>query len=253
MLSAIWSARWYLLLGLLSLLVFLVITVPLHFVWHYAEPQLKGLPVKVESVAGTLWDGRFQLSDRMVGTLDGEWQLQPLALLGGALVADIKVEGRDLRGSGELTASPSGELQIHDFDGYVDSALLQPLLRRQKVSLNGELEISALSLSGNLQTRQLADIAGRLVYSGGKTEFPVDRKTINADVPMLVGNLGMDKDKAVLDVVTTDGANLATGFLQPDGWAGVSVRRRFVDVLGQQWPNKATEDTVIFEVSRKIL
>jgi len=253
MLSAVWAARWYLLLGLLSLLVFLAVSAPLQFVWQYAEPQLGRMPVKVNSVAGTIWDGRFQIQHRQLGVVDGEWQLSPLALLGGSLAGEVKASNDRLRLNGQWQASSSGVIEVENLDGFVDISLLNPELRRQRVTLAGELEASALQLTIDANQRQLQAVSGRLVYGGGDASFPVQRKQVNAEVPMIVGNLGMNGDKAVLDIVNTDGEALAQGFLQPDGWAGVAVRRRFIDTIGQKWPQKADVDTVIFEVSHKIL
>jgi general secretion pathway protein N len=54
--------------------------------------------------------------------------------------------------------------------------------------------------------------------------------------------------------VTADGDPLGQMYIQPDGWGGVSVLRRAVDIAGQEWPDKqADADTVIFEVSQKFL
>ena len=70
---------------------------------------------------------------------------------------------------------------------------------------------------------------------------------------MVLGNIAMEGNKAVITATTTDNKELLQAYMQPDGWGGVAVRRRFIDALGQEWPNKAEEDTVIFEVSHKIL
>lgn len=253
MLSAVWAARWYLLLGLLSLLVFLAVTVPLNLVWQTLEPNLGRLPVQVNSVSGTVWDGRFQIRERQLGVLNGEWQLQPLSLLSGSAVADVAVNSDSLRLTANLQASANGDVQISELDGYFDPLLLAPMLRRQRVSFDGDIEASKVAATLNANTLQVAEVSGRIIYQGGSAEFPVQGKPVSAEIPMIIGNLSMEGDKAVVNIENTDSEALAQGFLQPDGWAGVAVRRRFIDTLGQQWPQKADADTVIFEVSHKIL
>ena len=61
-------------------------------------------------------------------------------------------------------------------------------------------------------------------------------------------------DKFVVPVTTEDGEPIGQLFLQKDGWGGVSVLKRALDIAGQPWPDKqGTPDTVVFEVSQKIL
>jgi general secretion pathway protein N len=111
--------------------------------------------------------------------------------------------------------------------------------------LNGEFD---------LVSKQVLSLAGRLIYSGGNVQFPVQRNQVDALLPMLIGEMGMEDDTAVMNVKTPEGKDIARVFLQADGWGGASMRKRAVDLVGQQWPDKqATEDTVIFEVSHKIL
>ena len=51
----------------------------------------------------------------------------------------------------------------------------------------------------------------------------------------------------------TEGNSIGSGYVQPDGWAGILIRRRLLDLLGQKWPADVSEEAVIFEVSQKIL
>ena len=59
MLQSIWAARWYLLLGILTFLIVLVVNTPLHFIWQYAEPALGRMPIRIQSPTGTLWQAHF--------------------------------------------------------------------------------------------------------------------------------------------------------------------------------------------------
>ncbi|MDO6681658.1 MULTISPECIES: type II secretion system protein N [unclassified Oceanobacter] len=253
MFSAIWAARWYLLLGLFAFLIFLVVNAPLHFVWRMLEPELKNLPVDVRSVSGTIWHGQVQAEQRDLGLLDAEWRLSPASLLVAAPEVDLTLTSPFVRLQGLARLGADQALHIRGLDGFLDTELLRPLLRPSRVELSGNIEASDLSAVIHLDTRVISALDGRLVFGGGSAVFPVQRKRISADVPMLVGQLGMTQEQAVLDVTTVEGQPLVQGFVQPDGWAGVAVRRRMIDVLGQTWPDKAEVDTVIFEVSRKIL
>jgi len=81
----------------------------------------------------------------------------------------------------------------------------------------------------------------------------VDGKPVNATLPMLVGKLNKPADNVELSLTTTEGDAIGSGYLQPDGWGGVAIKRRFLDILGQKWPKDVDEETVIFEVSQKLL
>jgi general secretion pathway protein N len=56
-----------------------------------------------------------------------------------------------------------------------------------------------------------------------------------------------------LVITNTDGQDVGKGYVQPDGWAGIRIRRRFLDILGLQWPNNVEAEKVIFEASQKLL
>ncbi len=256
MLKSIWAARWYVVLGLLTFLITLVLTTPLHFVWRHVSPQLSALPVQVQQVNGTLWNGRLQfqvLQLRELGLLDARWELSFLSLLAGQADLRLQVESPDLRLQLPLRVGLDNVLHIDGADGYFDLSPVQPLLQRQRTKVEGQVELSRLLAEVDLSINQFNQLSGQLVYSGGASTFLVDNKPVNATLPMLIGQLGREPERAALDLTTDSGELLLRGYLQPDGWAGIALRRRFLDVLGQQWPAQADADTVIFEVSQKVL
>ncbi|WP_430460113.1 type II secretion system protein N [Thalassolituus sp. LLYu03] len=256
MFKAIWAARWYVLLGFFTFLIILVVNTPLHFVWRWVEPSLARLPVKIEQVNGTLWRGHVRLQIpqlRSLGTLDGVWQLHPASLLSGNAALGLAVDGEGVRLKSDVTVSAAGHVALENTQGFLEAASIAPLLRRNQVTVAGHFELNNLALNADLNSRQLSGVQGQLIYSGGDVGFPVDRKPVNATMPMLIGQLAMEGDKAVINFTTTEGQQLIQGYLQPDGWGGAAIRRRFLDVLGQKWPVQSTEDTVIFEVSHKVL
>lgn len=255
MLKTIYSARWYLVLGLLTFLLTLVVTVPLHFVWRFVEPQLQGLPVQISQVRGSVWQGsaRVRVPQLLeLGEIDGRWQLQPAALLLGELKLQLKFDTPDLRLRLPVTLSAS-HLKIDAGNGYFDLAPLKPIFAREQGSAEGAVELQQLVTTVQLEPLAIEDISGRLTYSGGQVSLLVENKPVKAELPPLLGQLSKDSDKAVLVASTQEQQTLFEGFLKDDGWAGLAIRRSFIDVLGQTWPMKAEADDVIFEVSRKVL
>lgn len=253
MLSSLWSARWYGLLGLLSLLVFLVLTVPLHFVWPYLKPELGRLPVSIQYVAGTIWNGQLQAKERQLGEIQLDWTVSPWSIFALAPAAELSLSNDQLNLEGEVKVSLDQVVELNNFQGYLDIELMKSALKRDRVEVAGELELSGLNAVWNQQEKSLGGLTGQLIFSGGPASFPMGRKITSVDVPLLVGQMHMEGDQAVLDIMDEAQLELGQAFLKPDGWGGVAIRRRFIDAVGQTWPQKANEDTIIFEVSRKIL
>lgn len=255
MLKRCWQARWYILLGLIIFLVTLALTTPLHFVWRYLEPQIEGLPVEVSQIRGTIWQGRAQLKIQqlpVLGPIDSQWQLQFLPLLTGQAKVLLTLEGQDIRLVLPTTLG-SNTITIERADGFLELSSLNPLLSKQRSSASGGVELQQLRSEINWREQRIQTLSGRLTYSGGNISLLVDNKPVSSELPALIGWLSMDGERAIVDVLTMEDDSLLQGYLQPDGWAGLSLKRRFLDVIGQQWPAQAEADTVIFEVSQKIM
>ena len=259
MLRAVWSAKWYILLGLLAFILIVVATTPIHFLWKYAEPYARDLPVRIQNPTGTLWQGRADVGVPQAGTIAADWELSPLSLLFGNADLAINAEGENIRltGAAQATGLYAGmpeRVIIEDLNGYLDSSALAPLLMQARASLDGSFELSRLNADISLADQGINDMSGQLVYSGGQLRARVERQSIDTELPMLVANIVMDGPKVTVPVATADGEPLGQLFLQEDGWGGMTVLRRAVDIAGQSWPDKqADADTVIFEVSQKFL
>ena len=260
MLRATWAAKWYLILGLLAFLILLVINTPLHFVWQYVQPATKGLPVRISAPVGTVWSGDVRLDTPQSGAINAHWNLDPFSLVTGSLNLAINAEGEKLRLSGRAVADGlySGgvpdRIILEDVSGFLDAAALSPYLMSMQTSLTGDFTLNKFSADLSLGEKNLNSASGQLVYSGGRAQVPVQRQRISTELPMLVATVATAGDKFVVPVTTEDGEQIGQLFLQKDGWGGVSVLKRALDIAGQPWPDKqATPDTVVFEVSQKIL
>lgn len=261
MLNSIWKARWYLSLGLMCFLILVVVNTPVHFLWKYVQPTFNqsGLPINIQKPIGSLWQGRAQLNYVGADSMAFEWQLQPLSLLAGQVNLSFNLTNEKLRLNGRLNASGvySGNitsLTTNSVNGYMDAELLSPYLAKERASLTGDFELSDLNLSIDLDQKQIYSLEGRLVYSGGKAQVPVQRRTEELIIPMLIANLEMQEDQVVVPVMTIEGEPLGQAYLQPDGWGGLRVLRRSFDIVEREWPDKkADADSIVFEVSQKVL
>lgn len=250
--KAIWSIKWYLLIGLFSYVIFLGLTVPLEFVWPKVQPHLGRLPVQVNAISGTIWQGQAKVRVNQVGTLSTNWDIDGMALMTGRLIADINVVGDELTLKGELIAT-ANDVELKNGKAFLSSRYLEPLLRQGRAHLDGDFEVSPLNVRFSLVDKQILDASGRILFSGGDVGFPIDGRSINATLPILVGTISKPGDNVDLQITDTDNNSIGSGYIQPDGWGGLLIRRRLIDMLGQKWPAEADENAVIFEVSQKLL
>ena len=250
--SAVWSAKGYVLIGLFSFIVFLGLTAPLEYIWPKAQPHLGRLPVQVESVSGTLWQGQARINIPNVGKVTGHWDIQLRDLLTGLLAVDVEILGDELKFKG-LVRGDADKIEVIESEVFMSSRYLTPLLRQGKSSLTGNFEVNKFNAIFSLKDKQVLAADGRALFNGGDVSFPIDGKRINATLPILVGIISKPSDNVELEITNTDGQKIGNGYIQPDGWSGIAIRRRFLDILGQKWPADVDEETVIFEVSQKLL
>ncbi|MDF1763225.1 MAG: type II secretion system protein N [Oleibacter sp.] len=259
MFTAIWSARGYLLLAILTFVVFLLIYTPIHFVWRFVEPIVPKGQVALDQISGTVLHGSARISIANSDSFKTQWQLNPLSLLGGNLAANIDVDNPRLRINADVVASGiiTGSItsvSLSNLDGYLNSQILLPYLRPLNADLQGEFELSDIGVTANPQNGQFSEATGRVLYSGGEVTAQLQRQRDTIKLPLMVGELSMDNETAIMMVSDESDNALGKLYMQPDGWGGVSVLKRALDATAQPWPDQAaTADTVVFEVSHKIL
>ena len=84
-LKSIWSAKGYIFIGLISYVIFVVLTAPLEFIWPKIQPKLGPLPVQVQSITGSFWQGQAQIQAPQVGKVSANWDVQVSDLFTGQL------------------------------------------------------------------------------------------------------------------------------------------------------------------------
>ena len=236
--------------SILAYFVCLLVMFPLNIAYKLIDP--KGLPVKVVSVSGTLWDGHLVLKQSVVGQTQLDWELSPVALLTGEVDSMFSVKSAQFEGKGNVSVTLNGDISFSQVSAYVDAALINKPLRSQKVHLSGDLELIQTNIVFNMKDKITSSASGRLVWAGGDVQYPKGRSKKTANLPMLIADISSLNGELLAQVHTDDGKNVAKGNLKSDGWAGIAILKRMIDLVGEPWPNKASADSVIFEVSEKI-
>ena len=157
-------------LKLLLIPLGLLLVVALVFVWtlpadvavRYGAHALG--PVALSGVRGTAWDGHadgVSVFGRDLGELD--WHARKLPLLGGRLVADLRIKGADVDAAGEMTRAANGAIVAHDLRFSIPAQLLAPALDMQRLSLLGTINgtLESATLTGAL----LSDVKGNARWS----------------------------------------------------------------------------------------
>ncbi len=242
--------RWIIAVGILAYLFFLVALFPINMAHKLIKPE--GLPVEIVGLTGTLWDGGAVLKHPSAGRVDLDWRLHPSSLLMGSLNVDIDLKSPVVRLNGNAKVGAGRVLELNNIDGYLTSDVVNGVLRSQRTQIEGDLELSKANLVYDLGQRKAELAEGRLVWQGGNVQYPAGRQKKSSKMPMLVANLRADQGNILATVTSAEGDVVAEANVKSDGWAGVAIKRRLIDLAGEQWPNKAQPDTTVFEVSEKI-
>lgn len=98
--------------------------------------------LKLEDVSGTIWRGRAgtaTVNGWALGALD--WNIHPLAMLGGRVDADLGLQGSEFQGN-TFASVAAGTVQLRDTQLSMDAQRLQPAIDIPSLQLRGQVHIS---------------------------------------------------------------------------------------------------------------
>lgn len=250
--SAVKAARWYVFLTLVLFVIFLIVYFPAQFALKLAEDALARAPVKFQSVSGTIWNGQGVVSFQRINA-DVAWSLNGVSLLTLSPEVDVSLQiDRETELAARLRVSNSS-LMVNDLTGKVQVSMINPYLKAHRVSGQGIVKLYDLSLAFDHQNKKVESASGRLLWQEAQATYPGPKGIENISLPDIAGRLSSDDKGAVLSVLSGDnGAGLASVFVMNQGWAGLKVRKRSVDLVGQTWVGNQQPDDVIFQVREKL-
>lgn len=242
----------FLLIGVISYTSFLVATLPVSVVWQYVSPQLplNSLQLEVKGVSGTVWKGNAHLSSRGVEGVLG-WDVLFSGLLTGAIPVDLELKSN----VGELTTNVrlySNGIELNETSGDVNLMSLNPLLKKQRVNLNGEFTIDRLSIGYFDRVLTAAD--GLFSWTGGRVDYPAGREIHGNEFPAFTGELSKSADITSLNIKDVESSiNSIEAMMDNSGVATLKVKRRLLDLANEPWPKNSSEADVVFKIKRKVL
>ncbi len=244
----------YIFLGVLSFLVFVFALFPANLAWKAVPEQTRrSLPIKVDQVGGTLWDG-FAVFQSPGGPLRGQfavqWEFHPLALLAlqAAMTLKVQTAGFDLGGRFHVGVNGYG---VSDLSGKLDAALINGWLRSQGVTASGDLKLDNVELvvSGG----QVDSASGRITWGGGPVKYSQGRNRQNLELPPILGTVSSDNNGGVLlnFVETRNKQPLADLSVNKDTVGGIKVYQRVLKIAGMGGSGKKDDD-ILFNLQQPL-
>lgn len=242
----------YSLVFLLSLLVFLIATMPANLLWQKvlsAHLPLQKHGIKVLAVSGSIWDGKAHIRYRHLEGI-ADWDVRFSELLTGQVILDLDLESGLGDISGMAAVSPS-IIELSLPKAEIELSQISPFLKRERVTLDGIANINGLALT--LENMRPISATGRGSWSGGQVTYPVGRKTNKREMPAFFAEIRTQGDGAIyLGVRDSDaGFDVIDATLNKEGEALLQVKRRLLDLAGEQARHK-NETDVVFKVKKPL-
>lgn len=242
----------YILLAVFCLFFFAVALFPANLAWKLVPQNAqRSLPVKVEQVGGTLWDG-FVLVNNPRGPVRGKlsvaWEFHPLSLLGLNLALTLKVQGEgfDVGGRGHVGLGGYG---IQALNGNLAAELVNGALASQGVKASGDLQLRDVSLV--VSGAAVDSAGGELTWDGGPVSYRQGRTNENFNFPAIVGSLKEVEGGIALNVIETKGKQaLADLTVTADAVGGIKVYQRVLKLAGMG--SNGPDDKVLLGLQRPL-
>ena len=224
------------LVGVLSCIVFAVALFPASILWNMVSGSASGLPVQVERVGGTIWNGYAvgRLRTQFVrGPLVLDWNLKGLHLLMGEVSIGLRAEGNEFRvnGSGHWGLWGTG---VSHLNGDVQADLLNQSLRQFGLSASGVINVDDISV--NLSGNTITTAEGWIRWSGGQVKAPATGSRTPLDIPPVNGQVREEEGNLYL-TVTEAKSNLLlgeAGMLPEKGLGSLKVLQRVLSLAGME-------------------
>jgi len=176
--------------GLISFLIFLVVTLPASFLTRYILPSVDTAGVvKLKSVHGSLWVGQAnnaRIGKFYLGML--KWDLSSLSLLFGNINLDIDFKSDIASGAGDLSLGFGGTASANDVQLKFPAEMLQPFFSGFPISISGELRGSLNEI--NYTPFEMIQADGRIVWQGAALRAPQNIELGDFLIVMSPQNLG---------------------------------------------------------------
>jgi len=163
----------YVLLGVASYLVFVIVQFPANKAYYMAEDLLdeKNVPIEMFGVNGSLWQGTASTVIYDGKRFDGvAWEFHPLDLFTANASVTLRFKGKNTSVNGKFSKSIFGTLALNNVRANIGATELLSLLKIPAVKLGGSFALNLTQLE--LTEKTVDYIQGRLLWSDAESKFP---------------------------------------------------------------------------------
>jgi len=242
----------YLVIFVISLMVSLLALFPANILWQRVlapQTNLDALGVRVEKVQGTIWEGKALINYRSIVSILS-WEVQGTGLLGLTLPVDLNLVSQ----AGELQSTVSIGLKTVDaliVSAEIQLAALNPVLKQQKLALDGVLLVKDLELQ--LENLRPVKADGMASWSGGDIAYPAGREVHQRNLPMFRANIETKEGEIRLAIRDAQASfDVISASLDEKGVGMMSITRRLLDLSREPWSQNSREQDVVFKVKKEL-
>jgi hypothetical protein len=206
-------------------------------------------PVSFSGTAGHLLRGESQLTYRGQGLGTVRWDVGLPRSLDGVPVT-LSLQGPALQGTAEAELSPSAwRATVQRLT--LDSRALKDALAPYAIAPEGTLQGRDLMLSG--RGNELESAAGALRWTGGLVRYRLGGNSYAPTFPPLSATLAPGPGGQLEAEVSAPSGPVLSLALRPGGWVDLAVRRRLLRLADFPAPEGVGDDTVLLELSERVL
>lgn len=242
----------YLIVALVSFLAFLLALAPASTVWQLLKNDVNNAvpDLRIQSVTGTIWDGRVLLGYRQFPPAYLTWMLDPLELIGLVIKLQLNLSGDNLKLSTTTTLS-EGIVTISNLSGIIDSEFINAVSQLQGLTFSGPIEVSKIEIVDDFS--RILSASGSISWAGGKIvststsgELVFELPAIKGDVAEVSGDLDLrihHENRTLIDIR-----------LKRNGWIIVSLKASLFNLAGLKLPPgiEPMKDDTVLEFEEKV-
>lgn len=239
-------------LGVCSVVLFAVFLLPASLVWKSVSGSMAGLPVNVEQVGGTLWDGYAEgvvRTPSFRGPVVIKWDLKALRLILGELRLGLRIEGQAFQLQGDAFQGLWGK-GFTELNGDVQAILLQDIMQDNGISVEGTLKVDQVGVK--FSSDRVSSAAGTISWAGGEVTAPGRGPSNPIMFPPVSGQLSEQDGNLILAVKETKNNQPLgeLGLMPEKGLASVKILQRVLTLAGME--NQGSDDKVLVNMQQPL-
>ena len=241
----------------LAFSVFVLAKAPARVIWNETlknnaaiQASLRSVGVLIKDVEGSVWDGRALVQYKGISSIiNWDMHLSEVFALHFPVAFFIESQAGELEALLTLGIS---EIELSVSRADVDLSAINPAIRSQRVTLDGQLMLKDVDL--RFEEQKLKFAKGLVSWSGGDIAYPAQRVIHQRTLPSFRGLVDTNSDGEITAGVRDSGGafDLIEANVSSEGEALVKVKRRLLDLADEHWPANSNEQDVVFKVKKKI-